>query len=100
MKPDDVEDKLKRDFGGGKMFEIVTDKKIERTIEVFGTLVAAGHQAWKAFSKDFNGEPWANVGDRVMYSQHAGRYVTDPESGEQFLIMNDDDLTAVITGEK
>lgn len=100
MKPDDVSEKLTHDFGDGRKFEIITDKKVERSIEVFGTLVGAGDQAWKAFSKDFNGQPWAKIGDRVMYSQHAGRYVTDPESGEQFLIMNDDDLTAVITGEK
>lgn len=99
VKPDPIEEKLKRDFGDGKMFEIVSDKKIERSIEIHGTLVAVGDQAWKAFGKDFTGEPWAHVGDRIMFSQHAGRFVTDPETGEDFLIMNDEDITAVITGE-
>jgi len=99
VEPDDVDDKLTHDFGDGKKFEIVSDKKIERTLEIFGTLVAAGDQAWKAFGKDFSGEPWAKIGDRVMFSQHAGRYVTDPETEVQYLIMNDEDINAVITGE-
>ena len=95
VKPDAVDDKLKTNWG----FEIVADKQLERTVEIYGTLVAVGEQAWKAFGKDFTGTPWAKVGDRVMFAMHAGRFVTDPETKEQYLIMSDDDLTAVITGD-
>lgn len=95
VKPDSVDEKLKTEWG----FEILADKRIERSIEIHGTLIAVGDQAWKAFGKDFTGEPWAEVGSRVMFAQHAGRFVTDPETKEEFLLMNDEDITAVITGE-
>lgn len=101
VKPDDVNDRLQHDLGNGKKLQIVVeDKNVEKSKEVFGTLVAVGPDAWKAFGKDFNGAPWAKVGDRVTFSQHAGRYLTDPESDEQLLIMNDEDIICVVTGEK
>lgn len=95
VQPDPIEDKLKTEWG----FELLADKKLERSIDIRGTLVGAGEQAWKAFSSDFTGKPWAKVGDRILFAQHAGRFIEDPETKEEYLIMNDDDLIAVITGE-
>ncbi len=77
-------------------FEIVSDRKLEDAAMTSGELVAVGEQAWKAFGPDFTGEPWANPGDRVFFAQYAGKNVTDPDTGIEYKLMNDDDITAVI----
>lgn len=98
VKKGDAEEKLTRDLGNGKKLFIATENKraYENSI-ADGILVAVGKQAWKAFGNNFSGEPWAKVGDHVTFSPHAGRNIKDPETGELFVIMNDDDLTAVIS---
>lgn len=103
IKPDSVDDQLNFDFGNGKTFQIVADKRLERSGQVHGTLVAVGEQAWKAFGKDFTGEPWASVGDKVLFCRNAGQFVCLPgeenDPDKQFLLCNDEDITAVITDE-
>jgi co-chaperonin GroES (HSP10) len=93
VKPDDIEKVTK----GGIV--LVTDEKLERAAQHVGTIVAIGKQAWKAFSKKYDGAPWASVGDRIIYSKYAGKYVKDPETQEQFVILNDEDVVAIVTGE-
>lgn len=87
---------LETDWG----FEIVSDKKLENAYQIIGTLVAIGDQAWKAFGPNFTGEPWAKVGDRVMFAEYAGKTVIDPETEEMYKLMNDEDITAIVEGEK
>ena len=77
-------------------FQVVADKKLENAAMISGKLIAVGDQAWKAFGPNFTGEPWAQPGDRVYFAQYAGKSVTDPSTGEEYKIMNDDDITAVI----
>jgi co-chaperonin GroES (HSP10) len=91
VKPDPIETTT----SGGIV--IVMDEKLAAADQMVGTLVSVGDQAWKAFSKDYNGEPWAKVGDRVLYARYAGKVVEDPESGEDFVILNDEDCVAVLT---
>jgi co-chaperonin GroES (HSP10) len=91
VKPDPVEEKT----AGGIV--VVQDEKLAKAANIKGTLVGVGDQAWKAFSKNYDGEPWAKVGDRVYFSRHAGKIVKD-NNGEEFLIMNDEDITCVIEG--
>jgi len=93
VKPDDIEDTT----AGGIV--LIQDERLEKASQVFGTLVAIGDQAWKAFSPDYTGEPWAKVGDRISYSRFAGKNLKDPETKEEFIVMNDEDVVAVITGE-
>lgn len=89
---------LKTDWG----FDLSpgVDNRLENAAQIIGTLVAVGPQAWKAFGPDWSGEPWAQVGDRIMFSEWAGREVEDPETGKKYKLMNDEDVTAVITGEE
>ena len=93
VKPDKVDTTSK----GGLILAI--DEKLERAGQIRGTLVAMGSQAWKAFSSDFTGAPWAQIGDRVIFSRYAGKCVIDPETEEEFQLMNDEDLVAIVTGE-
>lgn len=50
--------------------------------------------------RDFGGEPWCNVGDYVAYARHAGKFVKDPDTGENILVLNDEDIICRITKEK
>lgn len=78
---------------------IVADEKMEKAGIQRGTLVAHGPQAWKAFSNDFTGEPWASPGDYVVYARFAGKFIEDPYTKEEYLIMNDEDILAIMSEE-
>lgn len=44
--------------------------------------------------KAFDGEPVLEIGDRIMYGKYAGVRVDDPDTGEQLIILNDEDVIA------
>ena len=91
-------DPLEEETEGGIV--LVLDEKLEKANQMVGTLVGVGQSAWKAFGLNFDGEPWAKVGDRIMFSRFAGKHIDDPETGKEYTIMNDEDVVAVVTGEK
>lgn len=93
VKPDEVD---KTSDGG---IILVVDEKMEKSGIQRGTLVSHGPQAWKAFSNDFTGEPWANTGDYVLFARFAGKFIQDPFTKEEFLIMNDEDVLAIMSEE-
>ena len=84
-------------------FEIGMNSDQERREMVgteIGTLVGIGPTAWRAYDgKDEAWEPWASVGDRVAFAKYSGKIVTDPETDEKFMVVNDVDLQCVVTGE-
>lgn len=94
VKPDDIETETE----GGIILKV--DEKMEKGGIQRGILVAHGNQAWKAFSNDFTGKPWANPGDYVIFAKFAGKFIQDPFTEEEYLIMNDEDVLAIITEEE
>lgn len=50
--------------------------------------------------RDFGGEPWCNIGDHVAYARHAGKWVKDPETDEDILVLNDEDIVCIIINNK
>lgn len=58
-----------------------------------GVVLGVGSEAFKAFGS----EPWCAVGDRIAYARHAGKWVKDPDTKENILIINDEDVCCVIT---
>ena len=54
----------------------------------------------KTAFRDFGGEPWCDVGDYVAYARHAGKFVKDPETGEDILVINDEDVICRITNKE
>jgi len=99
VKKDDIEETT--DAG----IVIVMDERLEKANQMTGVLVAVGSQAWKAYRTvdsngiERNGEPWAYVGDKVVFSKFAGFDLEDPETKETLTIMNDDDIGAVLLKE-
>jgi len=75
---------------------LVQDDKLQKHKLNTGVVIDVGPKAWKAFSNNYDGEPWAKVGDKVIFSLYAGFYVTDPDDEEEYTLLNDDDIVAVI----
>lgn len=85
---------------------IPMDERKERTAVQRGVVVDVGSQCWKAFREvdedgaEHNGEPWAKVGDYVFFARHAGKFIKDPVTKEEFLVLNDEDILGVIYDEE
>lgn len=58
-----------------------------------GVVLGIGDEAFKAYG----GSPWCQVGDYIAYARHAGKWVKDPDTKENILIINDEDVVCVIT---
>lgn len=90
IKQDKIEDtdeayKKARSFG----LEIVNESKDrEQSAMDRGIVIQVGQSAFK----DFGTTPWCEAGDYVAYARYAGKAITDPETGEEFLVINDEDL--------
>ncbi len=61
-----------------------------------GTVVAVGPTAFK----DFGVDPPIKVGDEVAFARFSGKVVTDPEDGENYVLLNDEDICVIISGDK
>jgi len=81
--------------GGIVMIASTEAEKLERAAQTNGTLVACGKDAWEDYTN-----PWAEVGDRVSYIKHAGKWIDDPATGEEFVLLNDIDILAIIVEDK
>lgn len=62
-----------------------------------GIVVALGHSAYSEYA---DGTPWVAVGDLVAYVRHGGMFIDDPEDDQVYLLLNDGDIAAVLTGSK
>jgi co-chaperonin GroES (HSP10) len=89
VKPDEVEEKV------GSLYLAVETKERRANEQIFGTLVAIGENAWKAFDE---GKPWAKVGDRVTFAKYGGFTIEDPVTKEKLRLLNDEDICAVVEG--
>ena len=82
VRPDPVEKKTKSGL------ILALDERLERGANVFGTIIAIGEDAWKAFNPT---HPFAGlkVGDRVSYPRYAGKWIDD-----ETLVLVDEDIVA------
>lgn len=78
---------------------LAIDEKLEKHAQNTGTVINMGSKAFKAFSSDYSGEPWAQPGDRVIFSRYAGVIVVDPYTAREYTLLNDEDIAAVIKEE-
>lgn len=77
---------------------LASNEKLERTAIHTGTIVKIGPGAWKDY-KATNGEPWAKVGDRIIFSKYGGSAIDDG-SEDGLVLVNDEDVQSVITREE
>lgn len=74
------------------------DEEKELAASQFGTVLAIGEGCWVYHTKEGKVQetPWCSVGDRVLFAKYAGRMLDDTENGNKLIILNDDDIMAVI----
>ena len=77
---------------------LATDEKLEQNATQRGTIVALGPDVYTAFKTaiPFGG---LKVGQRVDYAKYSGKWSIDPETSEQLLVVNDEDITTIVKGE-
>ena len=92
VRPDKFEEITK----GGIVLAV--DEKMEMNAQTTGVIVELGED----FAKDFKPRSpyWGlQPGDRVFYAKYAGKWVKDPVTNEELLILNDEDIMAKAEGE-
>jgi len=90
VKPDE----LVKQTESGLYIEFASNEQLEKGARVAGTVLDIGPVAFKAFGMDPE-KPWVSVGDRVFYAKYAGKRIIDNTTGEEVVVLNDDDICAV-----
>ncbi len=105
VKPDDIieEQELQKNHASLKKAGFIIEKpnnQARRDLQgtESGVVTAIGPMAWKHSDYGYPGpdwQPWCKVGDRVVFSKYVGKLWPDPETSEEFMIMNDEDIQLV-----
>jgi co-chaperonin GroES (HSP10) len=93
IKPDPVREKRTT---SGLIIADIDGQRARQAAGVTGTVVEVGDTCWK----EFGGDPWCRVGDRVLYAKYAGVSVEDNQGEQAYVLLNDEDILAVISGEE
>lgn len=87
--------KAATDSGFLQSFKIInSNEKREDASVDRGIVLEIGPTAWQNESHGF--KPWCKKGDEILFAKFAGKFVTDPETGEDVCVLNDEDVVAVI----
>lgn len=93
VKPFTIQEQDKQ-FKSATASGIILLEQDERKLQINvdkGTVLDIGPTAFK----DFGGEPWFSVGDVVGFTRFGGKYIKNPATEEDFLILNDEDVICV-----
>lgn len=91
ISPDDIE---KVSEGGIVFAQTESFLRQEKSETCTGIVVGIGPSAW--LDPIMGGKPWVELGAHVVYAKYAGKFVTDPEDGEEYVVTNDDAIQARI----
>ena len=95
-KLDEVDQTLKRAKASGIIIAEHDDNKRAQAGVDKGVVVAIGPTAYR----DFNVDVPIKVGDIVAFARFSGNTSQDPEDEEEYVALNDEDIVAVLTGDK
>lgn len=88
----EVEEVQKYSKGG---IALVTDEVMERNAQTIGKILAFGEDFGVAYKPQT--PRWGlQVGDKVIYAKHAGKWVKDPETGKEYLFVLDSDIVGKV----
>ncbi len=85
--------KVEHAAGEGEFIKTATEK---------GEVVQIGPMAWKHPDWGYGTpewQPWCKVGDTVLFGKYAGKVVTHPDTNEDFMLLNDEDIQLVLEKE-
>lgn len=97
VKPERIEE-FSKDIQRAKSIgleipELEDHKRAQASVDR-GVVVALGSTAYR----DYNVEPPVQIGDVVNYARFSGKIIEDPETGIEYICLNDGDLICVIKG--
>ena len=84
-----VKPKEREKVSEGGIILVELDERMHDAGNQFGTVISIGESCW---GED---EPWCSEGDEILFSKFAGRFVYDPDTKEEFMVMNDTDVIAI-----
>jgi chaperonin GroES len=85
VKPFDVEEVSP----GGIVLFTADEQKKEEMAQTQGQIVAIGPTAWAD-----QPDPWASIGDKVLFGKYAGQYI-DGEDGVRYRLLDDLNIAAI-----
>lgn len=94
QKLEEVDQTLKRARAAGIVIAEHADTARAQAGVDKGTVVAIGPTAYR----DFNTNTPIKVGDVVVFAKFSGKVIQDPEDGEEYVALNDEDIVAIIKG--
>ena len=101
IRPDPVqtEKEIKTNAGLIVKLALKVDERMEANATDRGTIVAIGPDVYTAFKTSL---PYGGLepGQHVAFAKYSGKWVADPETGEELLVVNDEDIVTVLIGEK
>ncbi len=89
---------IERVSDGGIIVSIegTREDRLEQAGNQFGIVDQIGHTCWKGGVDE---TPWCEVGDMIALSKHSGRFLFDPHTNDEYVIINDTDVLGVVTDE-
>ena len=94
IKPNKLEDfneDIKRARAIGLEIALTDAQKAQATVDR-GTILDLGPTCFK----DFGTAPPVKVGDCIAYARFAGKFIKDPSTGEELLLINDEDVICIL----
>lgn len=67
---------------------LALNERDEKASCTTGKIIDFGPSAW--LDPIMGGEPWVKKGDRVVYAKYSGKFITNPDDGEEYVVVNDD----------
>ena len=102
-KLEDADPTYKKAAQLGIMIADSDDKKRDQAGLDVGIVIQVGVGAFVEFNKN-QGQPahaaWCVEGDKVAFAKYSGKTVIDPDDGEKYLVLNDEDIVCVIKEKK
>jgi len=106
-KLEEADEVYKRAARAGIQFADTEDSRRARAGLDKGTVVQVGPDAFRAFY--INAHPndgnfmsefqsWCKEGDFIAFAQYSGKMLEDPEDGQKYIVINDEDVVAVLKG--
>ena len=93
VKPHDVVETDDVYSSAKKLGLSLPDMKREQESMDKGTVVSFGPTVFIEYNTDNPLSP----GDTIVYARHSGKEITDPETNEVFVAINDSDVVAIIS---
>jgi co-chaperonin GroES (HSP10) len=93
-KLEEVDQTLKRARAAGIVIADHADTKRAQAGVDKGVVVAIGPTAYRDFQTDVP----IKVGDTVAFAKFSGKVIEDPETSEEYVALNDEDVVAILKG--